>query len=88
MPIHIIGDKSFVLRDPRVQDTVDGDIAPIIKGIETAIREKLPTAKYLVMLEMPGDRSHYLSGDADGPLRRDKAIKMIKRLYHLFTTGR
>ena len=87
-PIHIIGNKGFVLRDPRVDDSPDDDIAPILREIEAAVRDKLPAAKFMIMVEMPNKRSHYLAGDAEGPLRRDEGVKMATRLRHLFTTGR
>ena len=88
MPIHIVGNKSFVVRDPHVDDSIDDDLAPTLREIETAIRDKLPGAKFLIMVEMPNKRSHYLAGDTDGPLRRDYAVGMATRLRHLFATGR
>lgn len=88
MTIHVIGDKGFVLRDPRVVDGTDDDLAPTLREIETAIRDKLPAAKFLIMVEMPNKRSHYLAGDTDGPLRRDYAVRMATRLRQLFATGR
>ena len=88
MTIHIVGDKGFVLRDPRVDDSIDADLAPTLREIETAIRDKLPAAKFLVIVEMPNKRSHYLAGDTEGPLRRDEGVRMATRLRRLFATGR
>ena len=88
MPIHVVGDKGFVLRDPQVDDAPDDDMSSSLREIEILLRENLPAAKFLVMVVTPNKRSHYVAGDVDGPLRRDEGVKMVTRLRHLFTTGR
>ena len=87
MTIHIIGDNGFVLRDRRIEDGADPDMAPALQELETFIREKFSGAQFLVMVGMP-KRSHYLAGDADGPLRREDGMAMAKRLHTYLTTGR
>ena len=88
MAIHIIGDKGFVLRDPRVEDGADADVGPSLAELEAVIREKFPQAKFLVMISTPNGRSSFLAGDADGPLRRDLGANMAKRLHQYLTTSR
>lgn len=86
MPIHIIGDKSITLRDERVKDHPDPDIAPMLLELEAHIKTKFNGAQFLLMVQTD-KRSHYIASDRNGPLRKDIALKMLDRLRHLFVHG-
>ena len=88
MPIYVLGrDKGFVLGDKRVEDNPDDDMAPALLEMERHIREKFPGMRFMLMVQK-GERSHYLAGEAAGPLPRHIGVRMAERLRHLFTTGR